>query len=481
MLYRCLISTLALAALVAGPAAATHAHAAASRQALAAAEARLAASFAAAGVAYPPVSAALVALKSEARLELWADSGSGPRFVRSYLVRAGSGRLGPKLRQGDHQVPEGVYRVSALNPDSRYHLSLRLDYPNDFDRARAREDGRSVLGGDIMIHGDVVSDGCLPIGDGAIEEVFALAERIGVEGLSVIVSPLDLRRADAGAAAARAAQRPPWLAGLYAELATALRPFPLPAEAAGAAPVPETKALRAASKRKGSRDAAECGALDAGDCLARCTGGDAASCARAGLQLAEGRGVPRDVARAWPLLEQACTAGDARGCGALGQLVLADDGARRDAARAAALASAACDGGDGHGCYALAKLCTDRTIYPVAEECTAARVKDLRQRAVAALRWDCRGWGAYDCRTLAAIYAAGDAPTATRLAGGSCDSGDAGGCEQLARLYESAGDRGRARSLYDRACSGGWASACERIAAAGGAAVAATVPSSLLR
>jgi len=126
------------------------------------AERRLAKRFARRGVPYPPQSVALVALKNEGRLELWADGGAGFTFVRSYLVQATSGRLGPKLRQGDHQVPEGVYRVSALNPRSRYHLSLRLDYPNVFDQARGAEDGRTTLGGDIMIHGDRVSDGCLP-------------------------------------------------------------------------------------------------------------------------------------------------------------------------------------------------------------------------------------------------------------------------------------------------------------------------------
>src|SRR5262245_18777864 len=106
-----------------------------SAPALAVAERRMASSFARRGIAYPPQAATLIALKGEARLELWADAGAGWTFVRSYLVQSASGRLGPKLRQGDHQVPEGVYRIEALNPNSRYHLSMRLDYPNAFDRA----------------------------------------------------------------------------------------------------------------------------------------------------------------------------------------------------------------------------------------------------------------------------------------------------------------------------------------------------------
>src|SRR5262245_20833196 len=88
------------------------------------AEEVLAARFAARGADYPPREIVLVALKREARLELWARSADRWTFVRSYLIRAGSGRLGPKLHEGDHQVPEGEYAVTALNPASRYHLSL---------------------------------------------------------------------------------------------------------------------------------------------------------------------------------------------------------------------------------------------------------------------------------------------------------------------------------------------------------------------
>src|SRR5262249_62323818 len=118
---------------------------------LAAAGPRLQATFAARGVPYPPSGVTLIALKEEGRLELWAGGAAGWRFVRSYLIRAASGRLGPKLRQGDRQVPEGLYGLDLLNPDSQYHLSMRLGYPNDFDRAPAPEGGRTLLRGHIMI------------------------------------------------------------------------------------------------------------------------------------------------------------------------------------------------------------------------------------------------------------------------------------------------------------------------------------------
>ncbi len=467
MLRRCVVGIVLMAGV-----GATAALAAVPSSTLAEAEQRLAPWFAAGAVPYPPKAVALVALKAEARLELWAEAGAGAgwQFVRSYLLLAASGRLGPKLRQGDHQVPEGRYRISALNPDSHYHLSLRLDYPNAFDRARAQDDGRTRLGGDIMIHGDRVSDGCLPVGDIAVEELFALAARVGVESIEVVVSPLDLRRLEEKAALARAEQRPPWLAGLYAELAETLRAFPLPPRREPATTAPARRTRSAKPK---------CAAYDAADCLARCQAGDLTSCARAGILYRDGRRVARDTASAWSLLQRACSAGDALGCGALSELALSDDGLQRDASRAAELARVACDAGDGHGCHQLARLCADRLIYPASPaECSAQSVQRLRERAVAALRWDCRGWGAYDCATLASIYAPGDPRTARRLAMGSCESGDPGGCEELGLLYDRDGDTGRARSAYRRACETGFTSACDRLALA--TAAGPSRPGSLL-
>lgn len=132
--------------------------------------------------------------------------------------------LGPKLRAGDLQVPEGLYRVELLNPNSRFHLSLRLDYPNAFDRRRARADGRTRLGGDIMIHGNAVSIGCLAMGDPAAEDLFVLAADTGIGHVSVIVAPTDLRVR----AAPRDPTLPPWVDQLYARIRTALDELPRP-------------------------------------------------------------------------------------------------------------------------------------------------------------------------------------------------------------------------------------------------------------
>jgi hypothetical protein len=100
---------------------------------------RLAPYFTRAGVSYPPPTIIFLALKNKLRLDLYA----GPQpdkvcYIRSYPILANSGHLGPKLRQGDAQIPEGFYTIESLNPNSRFHLSLRINYPNAFDRKMAR-------------------------------------------------------------------------------------------------------------------------------------------------------------------------------------------------------------------------------------------------------------------------------------------------------------------------------------------------------
>lgn len=79
--------------------------------------------FTQAKVAFPPKAITLVALKQEKKLELWARDNKEFRLIHTYDIRAASGVAGPKLRQGDKQVPEGIYRIEAMNPNSNYHLS----------------------------------------------------------------------------------------------------------------------------------------------------------------------------------------------------------------------------------------------------------------------------------------------------------------------------------------------------------------------
>lgn len=126
--------------------------------------------FARAGLAYPPGHVFIRVIKDEDVVELWgADDAKTPMvLVQSFDVCARSGTLGPKRQQGDLQVPEGFYELSRFNPWSAYHLSLGVSYPNRSDRKK----GRRPLGGDILIHGDCVTIGCIPIEDGPIEELY---------------------------------------------------------------------------------------------------------------------------------------------------------------------------------------------------------------------------------------------------------------------------------------------------------------------
>jgi len=176
-----------------------------------AAAARLSPHFDQRGLRWPPRTVTLIGIKDEERLELWAHE-DGWVFVRAYEIMGSSGGPGPKLREGDGQVPEGVYSVTGLNPNSSFHLSFKLNYPNAFDRARAMEDKRTGLGGDIFIHGSNVSIGCLAMGDEAIEELFCLVATIGRENVTVIITPVDFRRGEPTPAPVRAVN---WLDELY--------------------------------------------------------------------------------------------------------------------------------------------------------------------------------------------------------------------------------------------------------------------------
>ena len=136
----------------------------------------------------------IIGLKQEQLLEVWKKTKDGELTkLITYPWTATSGDLGPKLKQGDLQIPEGIYKIDFLHPNSSYHLSMRVNYPNVFDKKKAKTEGRTNLGGDIFIHGKNVTIGCIPIGDQAIEELFYLVGRVGKEKVKVIISPYDMR------------------------------------------------------------------------------------------------------------------------------------------------------------------------------------------------------------------------------------------------------------------------------------------------
>lgn len=140
-----------------------------------------------------PEKLTILAFKEEQKLEVFGWQGNEPKHLKTYDFTAFSGKLGPKLKEGDKQIPEGIYEMEYLNPNSSYHLSIKVSYPNDFDKRKGELDGRKKLGGDIFIHGKAVTIGCIPIGDIAIEELFVLALS-AKHGIKIIISPRDFRK-----------------------------------------------------------------------------------------------------------------------------------------------------------------------------------------------------------------------------------------------------------------------------------------------
>ncbi len=184
----------------------------------------------------------LVAFKDAKILYLFAgNSEDNLKYVKSYPIKAASGVLGPKLVEGDRQVPEGIYNIEYLNPNSLYFLSMKLTYPNDFEKEMALKDQRisesneaswKKLGSDIMIHGKDRSIGCLALGDQAISELFHLATLSQFEKWTVIIAPTDLRN---GLFPQQGLARAEWVKDLYMNLKTALMQLPWPAEVSTAA------------------------------------------------------------------------------------------------------------------------------------------------------------------------------------------------------------------------------------------------------
>jgi murein L,D-transpeptidase YafK len=108
--------------------------------------------------------------KREFELEVWMQRDGAFHLFTAYPICLWSGTLGPKLREGDGQSPEGFYTVdaSALNPNSRFYRSFNLGYPNAFDRAKGR------TGSLIMVHGNCRSIGCFAMTDAQIAEIWQL-------------------------------------------------------------------------------------------------------------------------------------------------------------------------------------------------------------------------------------------------------------------------------------------------------------------
>lgn len=189
---------------------------------------RLQKDFERANVAYPPKQLALLVFKNDKRLQLYAKDRRQWQFIKTLPVKAVSGGPGPKLYRGDHQVPEGIYQITELNPRSHYLLSMKLNYPNEFDRTAAGMTHRNTdLGDNIFIHGKALSNGCIAIGDDGIEQLFPLVSMVGAQHVEVVIAPDDLRyeRPIYGKV------HPRWLPTLYDKIRSALSSFPLRSQA----------------------------------------------------------------------------------------------------------------------------------------------------------------------------------------------------------------------------------------------------------
>ena len=135
-----------------------------------------------------------IAYKEEGTLHIYAKTREDSSYenILTYNICAKSGRLGPKSRKGDGQVPEGFYYIDRFNPTSSYYLSLGLNYPNSADRKRA---GNASSGGDIFIHGECVTIGCLPMTNEYIKEIYLLAinaRNNGQQKIPVYIFPFEM-------------------------------------------------------------------------------------------------------------------------------------------------------------------------------------------------------------------------------------------------------------------------------------------------
>ena len=141
--------------------------------------------FAKKGLQWPAKYIYIRSFKFDAQLEIWVknDVKEQYKLFKTYKVCMQSGTMGPKRFQGDYQVPEGFYYINEFNPNSNYHLSLGLNYPNASDRILSDS---LRPGGDIYIHGSCVSVGCIPVTDAQIEELYIIASHARANGQEFI-------------------------------------------------------------------------------------------------------------------------------------------------------------------------------------------------------------------------------------------------------------------------------------------------------
>jgi murein L,D-transpeptidase YafK len=120
--------------------------------------------------------------KEESQLEVWLEKDARYQLLHTYAICKWSGKLGPKLAEGDRQSPEGFYEVSPnqLNPNSRHHLSFNIGFPNAYDRSHGR------TGSYLMVHGGCSSIGCYAVTDTYVDEIYSLVKTALDEGQKAV-------------------------------------------------------------------------------------------------------------------------------------------------------------------------------------------------------------------------------------------------------------------------------------------------------
>lgn len=136
----------------------------------------------------------LRAFKKEQILEVWIKEKNKEQFtlLHTYNFCSSSGTLGPKRKEGDLQIPEGIYYINHFNPLSNFYLSLGINYPNESDKILS---DKTHPGGAIYIHGNCVTIGCIPITDDKIKELYVIAVEAkngGQEKIPVHIFPAKL-------------------------------------------------------------------------------------------------------------------------------------------------------------------------------------------------------------------------------------------------------------------------------------------------
>lgn len=146
------------------------------------------------GVDFERLEIFIRAFKQEERLEVWAKNKADNTFmkIKKYAFCKNSGKLGPKRKEGDKQIPEGFYYIDRFNPSSKFYLSLGLNYPNTSDLLLSDQE---KPGSDIFIHGGCATVGCIPITNEKIKELFVLASEArknGQEKIPVHIFPFEM-------------------------------------------------------------------------------------------------------------------------------------------------------------------------------------------------------------------------------------------------------------------------------------------------